>query len=163
MRSFEQLIGSIFSTVAPTSWDLVGGPNSIAEFKKAKCLVISATNQVHYEIAGLLDTMRRSQKHEKAEPVEAIAARQGMIVKLFAVKDGTEAEVAKVISKFIRPNDWKATDSTLEQVAAAELQPAIGALKGQVIVRHSKHVVDEIQEFLYTSGVQSRPPRYPHM
>jgi general secretion pathway protein D len=58
---FESLIELITSTIAPTTWAEVGGPGSIQEFKGNLSLVISQTQEVHEEIADLLDQLRRLQ------------------------------------------------------------------------------------------------------
>ncbi len=58
---FDSLIDLITSTVAPTTWDTVGGPGSIMPFETNLSLVISQTQEVHDEIADLLDQLRRLQ------------------------------------------------------------------------------------------------------
>ena len=55
---YDALIELITSTVAPTSWDEVGGPGSIAPYLGN--LVISQTQQVHEQIAELLMRLRRT-------------------------------------------------------------------------------------------------------
>jgi general secretion pathway protein D len=58
---FDTLIELITSTIAPTTWDTVGGPGSIEGFPTNLSLVISQTQDVHEEIADLLDQLRRLQ------------------------------------------------------------------------------------------------------
>jgi general secretion pathway protein D len=58
---FDSLIELITSTVAPTTWDAVGGPGSIAPFPTNLSLVISQTQEVHEQIADLLEQLRRLQ------------------------------------------------------------------------------------------------------
>ncbi len=58
---FESLIELITTTVAADSWDEVGGPGSIKEFPTNLSLVISQTQEVHEEIADLLEQLRRLQ------------------------------------------------------------------------------------------------------
>jgi general secretion pathway protein D len=58
---FESLIELITSTIAPTTWDDVGGPGSIQQFQGNLSLVISQTQEVHEEIADLLEQLRRLQ------------------------------------------------------------------------------------------------------
>jgi general secretion pathway protein D len=58
---FDSLIDLITSTVAPTTWDTVGGPGSIAPFATNLSLVVSQTQEVHDQIADLLDQLRRLQ------------------------------------------------------------------------------------------------------
>ncbi len=58
---FDSLIDLITATVKPTSWDSVGGPGSIAPFETNLSLVVSQTQEVHEEIAALLEQLRRMQ------------------------------------------------------------------------------------------------------
>jgi general secretion pathway protein D len=58
---FDTLIELITSTIAPQSWDTVGGPGSIEGFPTNLSLVVSQTQDVHEEIADLLDQLRRLQ------------------------------------------------------------------------------------------------------
>jgi hypothetical protein len=57
---YETLINLIISTVAPQTWDRVGGPGSIegATLGKAKVLVISQTYHVHGQVTDLLAQIR---------------------------------------------------------------------------------------------------------
>ncbi|NUQ62341.1 MAG: hypothetical protein HUU20_07625 [Pirellulales bacterium] len=61
MADFDSLIELITTTIAPTTWDEVGGPGSIAPFETNLSLVISQTQEVHEEIADLLEQLRRMQ------------------------------------------------------------------------------------------------------
>ena len=56
-----RLIDLITTTVEPQTWDEVGGPGSISEFRNNLSLVISQTQEVHEEIVDLLEQLRRLQ------------------------------------------------------------------------------------------------------
>jgi general secretion pathway protein D len=58
---FQSLIMLITETIAPTSWATVGGPGTIREFATNLSLVISQTQDVHDQIADLLEQLRRLQ------------------------------------------------------------------------------------------------------
>ncbi len=58
---FDSLIELITSTVKPQTWDLVGGPGSIAAFETNLSMVVSQTQDVHEEIVDLLEQLRRLQ------------------------------------------------------------------------------------------------------
>ncbi len=58
---FDTLIDLITSTIAPQTWDTVGGPGSIEGFPTNLSLVVSQTQDVHEQIADLLDQLRRLQ------------------------------------------------------------------------------------------------------
>jgi general secretion pathway protein D len=61
MADFDTLIELITSTIAPDSWDAVGGPGAIESFPTNLSLVISQTQDVHDQIADLLEQLRRLQ------------------------------------------------------------------------------------------------------
>jgi len=58
---FDSLIDLITTTIAPESWVDVGGPGSIKEFATNLSLVVSQTQDVHEQIADLLQQLRRLQ------------------------------------------------------------------------------------------------------
>ena len=58
---FDSLIELITTTVKPSTWDEVGGPGSVSEFRNNLSLVISQTQDVHEEIVDLLEQLRRNQ------------------------------------------------------------------------------------------------------
>jgi general secretion pathway protein D len=58
---FDTLIELITTTIAPQSWDDVGGPGSISGFDTNLSLVVSQTQEVHEQIADLLEQLRRLQ------------------------------------------------------------------------------------------------------
>ena len=58
---FQSLIDLIQQTVQPTTWDAQGGPGAMRPFETNLSLVISQTQEVHEEIADLLEQLRRLQ------------------------------------------------------------------------------------------------------
>ena len=58
---FQSLIMLITETIAPTTWATVGGAGTIREFATNLSLVVSQTQDVHDQIADLLDQLRRLQ------------------------------------------------------------------------------------------------------
>lgn len=58
---FDTLIELITSTIAPNSWDEVGGPGAISGFDANLSLVVSQTQEVHEKLADLLEQLRRLQ------------------------------------------------------------------------------------------------------
>ena len=58
---FDSLIDLITSTIAPDTWDDVGGDGSIPGFATNLSLVVSQTQEVHEEIVDLLEQLRRLQ------------------------------------------------------------------------------------------------------
>ncbi|HKD36365.1 MAG TPA: hypothetical protein VKB78_06175, partial [Pirellulales bacterium] len=58
---FDSLIDLITQTIAPTSWTESGGTGSIAPFETNLTLVVSQTQEIHEQIADLLNQLRRLQ------------------------------------------------------------------------------------------------------
>jgi general secretion pathway protein D len=58
---FQSLIDLIQNTIAPDTWQDTGGNGAIRPFPTNLSLVISQTQEVHEEIADLLDQLRRLQ------------------------------------------------------------------------------------------------------
>jgi len=58
---YDSLVDVITSSIAPSSWDEVGGPGSVAvaPFGNVNALVISQNYQVHRKIAKLLEDLRK--------------------------------------------------------------------------------------------------------
>ena len=67
----DSLIECIVGTIAPNSWDEVGGPGLIAEFRGS--LSIAQTDEIHREVSALLQTLRRFPRfgHPTANPKSA--------------------------------------------------------------------------------------------
>ncbi len=61
MADFDTLINLITTTIKPETWEAIGGPGSIEGFPTNLSLVISQTQEVHEQIADLLDQLRRLQ------------------------------------------------------------------------------------------------------
>jgi general secretion pathway protein D len=61
MADFQSLIDLIQQTVAPQSWNTVGGQGAIQQFPTNLSIVVSQTQEVHEEIADLLEQLRRLQ------------------------------------------------------------------------------------------------------
>ncbi|HVA47203.1 MAG TPA: hypothetical protein VNH11_12615 [Pirellulales bacterium] len=71
------LIELIVSTMAPRTWDEVGGPGSIKFVRNSHALAISQAEEAHEEIAELLAALRRTRDKqiEAAKPLDPFAGR----------------------------------------------------------------------------------------
>ncbi len=69
----SDLIAMITGSVAPTTWDEVGGPGSIKYLAVAKCLVIGQTEEIHEQICDLLAATRKVMALEGAQPKDHAA------------------------------------------------------------------------------------------
>ena len=85
----------VSQTVAPDTWDDVGGPGSIEIFRNGESLVVSQTTEVHEEIAELLAALRKTRDRQRAlaaaivrRPDIAGEARPAMRVKVYRLAPG---------------------------------------------------------------------------
>jgi hypothetical protein len=71
---FTGLIEMITCTVAPTTWDEVGGPGSITPNRNTQAIGVSQTDDVHEEIVALLAALRRARDEQiaAAKPVAGV-------------------------------------------------------------------------------------------
>ncbi len=58
---FDSLINLMTTTIQPDTWDELGGEGRVAPFETNMSLVVSQTQEVHEEIADLLEQLRRLQ------------------------------------------------------------------------------------------------------
>jgi hypothetical protein len=65
---FQSLIDTITCSLAPTTWDEVGGPGAIQAFTNSGALVIAQTGDVHEQIAALLRALREAAAERSIEP-----------------------------------------------------------------------------------------------
>ena len=91
---FDTLINLITSTVAPNSWDDVGGPGAIESFDGNLSLVISNTQEVHEQIVDLLEQLRRLQDLQVTIEVRFITLQDNFFERIgvdfdFDINDNT--------------------------------------------------------------------------
>ncbi len=61
VADFDSLIELIETTVAPETWESLGGPSNMQPYAQNLSLVISTTSEVHDQIVELLESLRRLQ------------------------------------------------------------------------------------------------------
>ncbi|HUT88588.1 MAG TPA: M56 family metallopeptidase [Thermoguttaceae bacterium] len=76
---YESLIDLIETTVAPDTWEVVGGPGTIAPLKTNLSLVVNQTQEVHEEIVDLLEQLRRMQDVQLFLETEVVRASDGVL------------------------------------------------------------------------------------
>jgi hypothetical protein len=63
---FDPFVRLVKSTIAPDSWDQVGGPGSIEAIDAWGLVVISQTGEVHEQIENLVHVVRRARREQSA-------------------------------------------------------------------------------------------------
>ena len=56
----QELIELIERTISPNFWDTNGGPGSMFYYRPLMALVVRATSEVHGDVGGLLEALRRA-------------------------------------------------------------------------------------------------------
>ncbi|GIW93931.1 MAG: general secretion pathway protein GspD [Pirellulaceae bacterium] len=79
---FQPLIDLITTTIAPDSWDINGGNGAIQPFVANLSLVVSQTQDVHEQIADLLDQLRRLQDLQVTIEVRFITLRDNFFERI---------------------------------------------------------------------------------
>ncbi len=92
---FDSLISLITTTVAPQTWEEVGGPGSVAPFETNLSLVVSQTQEVHEQIADLLEQFRRLQDLQVTIEVRFITLNDNFFERIgvdfdFQINDNTD-------------------------------------------------------------------------
>lgn len=110
---FDSLIDLITATVEPTSWDLVGGPGSIAPFETNLSIVVSQTQDVHEQIVDLLEQLRRMQDLQVTIEVRFITLNDNFFERLgidfdFDINDNIDRQ----FQVFGRPDPTTSTTYT---------------------------------------------------
>ena len=94
---FDSLIELITTTISPQSWDDVGGPGSISGFDTNLSLVVSQTQEVHEQIADLLEQLRRLQDLQVTIEVRFITLTDNFFERIgvdfdFDIDDNTQPQ-----------------------------------------------------------------------
>jgi hypothetical protein len=55
----DDLVELIQTVISPESWDVNGGPMAVVYYRNLRVLVVSATSEVHGQVGGLAEAMRR--------------------------------------------------------------------------------------------------------
>ena len=98
MADFDTLIELITSTIAPDTWDEVGGAGAIEPFPVNLSLVISQTQEVHEQIADLLDQLRRLQDLQVTIEVRFITLSDNFFERMgvdfdFSIDDNVDVDL----------------------------------------------------------------------
>ena len=119
-QNFQPLIDLIQSTVAADTWDTVGGPGAIRPFDTNLSLVISTTQEVHDEIADLLEQLRRLQDLQVTIEVRFIRLNDTFFERIGVDFDfNIQSGVNQPLNMTAIPTQANGSQSPLEQGIAA--------------------------------------------
>jgi hypothetical protein len=135
--SYVRLMELVFRTIKPSSWDAAGGSGNLRGFDPAGVLVVTQTQEVHEQVAGLLAQLRNLRKNDALEKKagDTNASSSQMTVRVHS--NNLPAEVAEIVRELIEPDSWK-----------REPQAYIRELPGRLVVRHRPAVHRQIAVLL---------------
>jgi hypothetical protein len=170
---YSGLIDMITTTVAPTTWDEVGGAGSITADPRSQSIAVAQTDEVHEEIVVLLESLRRvrdvqmaATKHvdppmppKASEASEASYQEKPLKVRAFRLMRGTKAGLSK---SGWRPPQEIIGDSTPPRGAQADAKKQEAAQASGVVGDAAKDTspakeAEPGKEAERTAGLDKRP------
>jgi hypothetical protein len=144
---FDSLTNVIQSTIAPDSWDEVGGPSSIEVLLPVPTIVILQMQHVHEQISELLVQLRAARNLEAARSVgKEVVDPAALIVRtyqIYPVLSGPD-EIVKLIMRASEPGTWDDAAGTFVQ-----------GLGMSIVVKHNVSGHRQVQKLLSQLGVSS--------
>ena len=172
---FQSLINLITSTVSPNSWDEVGGPGAVESFNGNLSLVISNTQEVHDQIADLLDQLRREQDLQVTIEVRFVTLQDNFFERIgvdfdFDVRDGSGLVPGDLLGSDDNPNSDEALDVTIgldpqgnptldldlafSQNTFASAIPAFGGFDPNSAASFGFAILSDIEAFFVIEAIQ---------
>lgn len=158
LADFDTLINLITSTIKPDTWDEVGGPGAIEPFPTNLSLVISQTQDVHEQIADLLEQLRRLQDLQVTIEVRFITLRDDFFERIgvdfdFDVDDNVAAlpgdDSGPSVSIGLGPdgNPTPDFDFSFTQDSFGITAPAFGGFNGANAANFGFAILSDIEAF----------------
>ncbi|MEX2188522.1 MAG: DUF4974 domain-containing protein [Pirellulales bacterium] len=142
----EALVDLVTKSVAPNTWDAVGGTGEVRYFANCKLLAITQTPDVHSQIADLLAAVRRVRRQQASaagaeknadDSVELRVYRVGATHAAAAVASApTAAEIVAVVRDLVEPQSWTEDDVYLR------------ALGDRIVVGHRRSVQARVKRLI---------------
>ncbi len=141
---FATLIDLLTSNLQPESWDDVGGPGSIKQYRGL--LVVRQTAEVHSGIESYLQELRmfvirKQLEMPKAKPEDA----EEVTLVVYQLEDYPPNDLDKLIAEVVAPQTWKAAGGK----GTIHVQPR------SLVIRQTRAVHDEIVKLLYAVVAKS--------
>jgi general secretion pathway protein D len=165
MADFDTLIELITSTIAPDSWDAVGGPGAVESFPTNLSLVISQTQDVHDQIADLLEQLRRLQDLQVTIEVRFITLQDNFFERIgvdfdFDIDDnvaqlpGDDAGPSVSIGLDAAGNPTADLDMSFTQGGFGLTAPAFGGFQAANAANIGFAILSDIEAFFLLEAAQ---------
>jgi general secretion pathway protein D len=167
---FDSLIELITTTVQPESWDEVGGPGAIHQHAGNLSLVISQTQEVHEEIADLLDQLRRLQDLQVTIEVRFITLNDNFFERIgidfdFDIDDNTsQINPTRALprttpapawrSAWIRRGSPRTTSTSFTQGSFGSAVPQFGGFDAATAANFGFAILSDIEVFFLLQAAQ---------
>lgn len=139
----DDLIELVTQTVAPSTWDEVGGAGSIEYFKACGALAATNAPDVHPQIVDLLTGLRKVRRQQAQAAGDNTAANDPIEVRVYNVnilsRNGEKSaaeQCTEVVRKVIEPQSWS-EDGVYLRAAA-----------GSIVVKHRRLVQRQVRALL---------------
>jgi hypothetical protein len=139
-QGLDRLLDLIESTVAPNTWEHVGGSGVLSPVEPWGLLVISQTEEVHEQVNRLLQTARRS-RHAAPAPAASSApslTTPTAFLKVYTVPDFDTEQLMTAIRGVVAPETW----------GNGANMAAIFSLGTRILIRQTPAAHAEIQELI---------------
>jgi len=165
LADFDTLIELITATIAPDSWEAVGGPGAIESFPTNLSLVISQTQEVHEQIADLLEQLRRLQDLQVAIEVRFITLQDNFFERIgvdfdFDVDDNVDTlppdDEGPSIAIGLEPDGTPTADFDFQftQGSFGETVPAFGGFNAASAANFGFAILSDIEAFFLIQAAQ---------
>jgi hypothetical protein len=130
---YGSLIELITSTIAPTSWDEVGGPGSIKENGNSASLTLGQTEDAHEETVALLAALRTARDKQLAVVKAADGVPQppakdgGLQINVYRILGSNNAPSGRAAPNFPQGGMMALGDKEASEAAASALKQAEAA------------------------------------
>ncbi len=144
----ETLISAIYMGVGREVWGSAGGPGQISYFPPSKALVVAQLDEVHDQLAEVLEDYRREQSklhsasHAKQPADDDLSVRAYGLLAQPAGSEITTDEVARLLKEFVAPQTW-----------GSDPEVQMRAVGGRLVIRQRYSVHKQIDKFLVELGV----------
>jgi len=167
VADFDTLIDLITSTIAPTTWDTVGGPGSVAGFDTNLSLVVSQTQEIHEEIVDLLEQLRRLQDLQVTIEVRFITLSDSFFERIgvdFDFNIDTNVTLAQAtaaagpggssVTIGNSANGLNATDLVFNQGSFGAVVPSFGGFNPASAATFGFAILSDIEAFFVITAAQ---------
>lgn len=163
---FATLVGLVSATVAPDSWEEVGGSGILAPFEGNLSLVVSQTEENHQAIAELFDQLRRLQESKITLHATRLRLPKGLMEQLgmhgkpiTALTSEEQKQILRAASRSALARTFAETKANLFNGQFIKLKVEMGILEMQPVlgsndqIRLSASLTDPKSSELVTSAV----------